>query len=418
MLPSNYAGHSNVSAIATIVVLCAGAVALVCWYANVVIQKVRSSLNRSNADLASARSEIAMARTELESLKKAKLDLEARTTHAENELQRIKSAWADAMAALRSDSALLPSAVRWATKIQALVDEAAVKALAAPPHPAPTAAAQVRAAKADARDWKQQAEILRNRIDLYEAQAPWLADFADFTVDEILEGLREDEATTRGFIAGTDPVKIFLSPQEWNRLSDGERNQVALDRYWSRRMKSAWTAGIQYERYIGYLYEKEGWSVEYRGATKGKSDMGIDIVCKKGNDVLAVQCKRLSPNKGLPVRENVVAQVFGASRFYALTESLPENRVTTMIVTSYQLSDDARRFATKLGVTIREMVQLEPYPCIKCNIARSGEKIYHLPFDQQYDVTQVGNVKGEFYASSVKEAESAGFRRAFRWHGR
>ena len=70
-----------------------------------------------------------------------------------------------------------------------------------------------------------------------------------------------------------------------------------------------------------------------------------------------------------------------------------------------------------LGVTVREMVQLEPYPCIKCNISRSGEKIYHLPFDQQYDVTQIGTTKGDFYASSVKEAESAGFRRAFRWHG-
>jgi hypothetical protein len=39
-----------------------------------------------------------------------------------------------------------------------------------------------------------------------------------------------------------------------------------------------------------------------------------------------------------------------------------------------------------------------------------------LPFDQQYDVTKV-NGKDEFMAMTVAEAESAGFRRAYKWHG-
>lgn len=57
---------------------------------------------------------------------------------------------------------------------------------------------------------------------------------------------------------------------------------------------------------------------------------------------------------------------------------------------------------------------LEKYPVIKCNISSNGEKIYHLPFDQQYDRTLIKN-NGEFYALTVKEAENKGFRRAFRW---
>jgi hypothetical protein len=39
-----------------------------------------------------------------------------------------------------------------------------------------------------------------------------------------------------------------------------------------------------------------------------------------------------------------------------------------------------------------------------------------LPFDQQYDTAKIENV-GEFYAWTVKDAEKAGFRRAFKWHG-
>jgi hypothetical protein len=55
---------------------------------------------------------------------------------------------------------------------------------------------------------------------------------------------------------------------------------------------------------------------------------------------------------------------------------------------------------------------------VKCNInPQTGEKIYHLPFDQQYDRVMIGNVEGEFYAETVAEAESRGFRRAFRWMG-
>lgn len=41
------------------------------------------------------------------------------------------------------------------------------------------------------------------------------------------------------------------------------------------------------------------------------------------------------------------------------------------------------------------------------------DKIYHLPFDQQYNNTQI-NKPGEFYALTVTEAEAAGFRRAMK----
>lgn len=67
---------------------------------------------------------------------------------------------------------------------------------------------------------------------------------------------------------------------------------------------------------------------------------------------------------------------------------------------------------------IRENIAFEKYPGIKCNISvRTGERIYHLPFDQQYDTAKIGNVKGEFYAMTVAEAEKENFRRAFKWNG-
>lgn len=82
------------------------------------------------------------------------------------------------------------------------------------------------------------------------------------------------------------------------------------------------------------------------------------------------------------------------------------------------MSERAKRFAAELEITVEEQVPLAEYPRIKCNIARAGgERIYHLPFDQQHDRIVMEPSRGEFHASTIKEAENAGFRRAWRWRG-
>lgn len=70
-----------------------------------------------------------------------------------------------------------------------------------------------------------------------------------------------------------------------------------------------------------------------------------------------------------------------------------------------------------LGVHLVDNFPLQRYPIIKCNVSlRDREKIYHLPFDQQYDRTLI-EYKHECYVETVAEAEALGFRRAFRWRG-
>ena len=47
---------------------------------------------------------------------------------------------------------------------------------------------------------------------------------------------------------------------------------------------------------------------------------------------------------------------------------------------------------------------------IKGNISSSGDKIYHMPGQQYYEVTRIDESKGEKYFCSTQEAEQAGFR--------
>lgn len=320
---------------------------------------------------------------------------------------------------IRSDGAVLPSLVRWADVMREHFDDLRDAHARQNYASAPMANERVSEARARARVSERERDELFNRLELYEAQAPWLVDYADCTVEEILSGLRLEEELATSGKQDRDPVAVLLSGGEWSSLNAPSRSQLALDRFLDRsRARSAWAAGIEYERYVGYRYEQDGWQVEYQGAIRGKSDLGIDLVCIKGCVVHAVQCKRLSPEKGLPVRENTIGQIYGSAQFLAFERELTLGSVTPIVVTTFELSPEARLFATTLGVRVRENEPLQSYPRIKCNISRKdGLRIYHLPFDQQYDRTIIAPDTGECYVHTVAEAEAAGFRRAFRWRG-
>ena len=74
-----------------------------------------------------------------------------------------------------------------------------------------------------------------------------------------------------------------------------------------------------------------------------------------------------------------------------------------VFITTTELSDMAKEFAKQLGCKVMK-IPMGDYPMIKCNI-NNGEKIYHLPFDQQYHRTEITK-EGEFYAMTVKEAQT------------
>ena len=223
-----------------------------------------------------------------------------------------------------------------------------------------------------------------------------------------------------------DHVLNWVSPEEYNRLNTKERNQLALDRY-IKSTKSKWVIGRDYERYIGYLYEKKGYKVKYFGIEEGLEDLGRDLICFRGNDIHIVQCKCWSEKK--EIHEKHINQLFGTTVMYYLSEInahgnlsefynyIKEGRIIPVFVTTTKFSNTARKFANSLNVLLMT-VPLEDYPMIKCNINRNtGERIYHLPFDQQYDKCIINPAEGEFYAKTVKEAEENGFRRAMRWRG-
>lgn len=205
-----------------------------------------------------------------------------------------------------------------------------------------------------------------------------------------------------------DYVQNWISKEEYRSLSENVRNQLALERYIDSRKKSKWAIGRDYEMFIGYEYEKQGYKVSYCGIAEKLNDKGRDLIAQKNNEVLIIQCKNWSKYK--EIHENHICQLYGTTiQFNLENDSL--FKAKPVFVTSSSLSKTAKKFAQYLGIQVIENKKFEEFPRIKCNI-NGNEKIYHLPFDQQYDRTIIGDRKGEFYAWNVDEATKKGFRRA------
>lgn len=242
-------------------------------------------------------------------------------------------------------------------------------------------------------------ELFPSLIDIIEC------DFAQLPVIQVKE------------LSDYDAVRDYLSKEEYTSLTVTERNQLALDRYNSSHNKTKWQVGRDYEQSVGYQYRQKGYDVDNYGAYMGLEDLGRDIIAKKDENILIIQCKYWSSIK--QIHEKHITQLYGTTASYCIENHVDPSKVQGVLITNIHLSDTARKMASYLGIKCMENYSMKPYPCIKCNIGHDefGEtKIYHLPFDQQYDATKI-NKRGEFYAMTVAEAEAAGFRRAFKWFG-
>ncbi len=293
-------------------------------------------------------------------------------------------------------------------------------------HPAYSSAEVVKEIKKEKRELLKSNKLIGYKINYYEKLFPWLTELIAENEGEDIPVRMSEDATDNNDI--DDRTKNYLTPEEYTKLPSVVRNQKALDRYLSNRHKSKWAIGRDYEMYVGHLYDQRGYSIEYKGIIDGFDDLGRDVIATKNGEVCIVQCKYWAKYK--EIHEKHIFQLFGTTMEYWINnfkisekpktfeefaKYLNEDKLRPIFFTSTALSNKAKEMAKVLSIEIIENKPIGEFPRIKCNISgKDREKIYHLPFDQQYDRTIIDKNKGEFYAVTVKEAEDAGFRRAFK----
>lgn len=342
---------------------------------------------------------------QLSSLVRALDSREKKLDSREKELERAKTELCDMLTTAQITTPFLAKQFSDFMYINDLLD---ADYLENKPRPAFTAAEKVREIAKQKRVLQEQCKLQQYQLNLYETAFPWLAEFKEISSEDFQQLASVDTAPDSEYAS----LKKWLSPQEYQSLPSSERLQLALNRY-AKRQKTNWQIGIEYERYVGYCYEKKGYKVRYFGATEGLEDMGRDLIVTQGKKLFVIQCKRWSTEK--TIHEKHIFQLYGTTILQKLEN--PDKLVSGLFITTTTLSELAKSCADYLHIAVVDNYPLREYPLIKCNVSKNGEKIYHLPFDQQYDRVIIDPNDGDFYASTVQEAESKGFRHAWRWSG-
>lgn len=284
--------------------------------------------------------------------------------------------------------------------------ERSAKYLETKNRPAPVESHRIRELRNDTKQILFEKKLLEYKYNYIVELFPNITDIFDdgFNTNEVYDFLSDENI---------DTVRYFIADDEYKKMSVVERNQLALDNY-LKRPKTKWQIGRDYELFIGYLYAQKGFSVRYNGIIEKLEDMGRDLIASKHNKTLIIQCKNWAQEKN--IHEKHIFQLYGTVVLYKLTHQFEE--VHGVFITTTGLSEKAKEVATYLNIEVVERFEMREFPRIKCNINKTTkEKIYHLPFDLQYDSVIIEEDKGECFALTVLEAEEKGFRRTYKWHG-
>lgn len=83
------------------------------------------------------------------------------------------------------------------------------------------------------------------------------------------------------------------------------------------RSRDYWTSLDPYgfERAIGTLYQRLGWATE---VTRGSGDRGADVLLRRGQELVVVQCK----HHGKPVGPGAARDLLGTAQFFGAGRSI------------------------------------------------------------------------------------------------
>ena len=219
---------------------------------------------------------------------------------------------------------------------------------------------------------------------------------------ERLENLRKERETTSqtiGLLLRTPENDIIGQLKQTCQTSLNHINQYIEEKQTEQ--------GLAYEQYIGYLLEKEGHIIFYRGATSSLQDKGVDLIAIKNNHVRLIQCKCFNED----IQNHQIQKYLGHIAFdWKFAQNAPIHGFSHtwelyytpwLSKAAYQACRDNHIQLTKQSAGIAPLVKAFHF---------EGEKRYMQSGQQFYDHI-ISYIDGQHYRRfyNPEEAEAAGF---------
>jgi len=141
--------------------------------------------------------------------------------------------------------------------------------------------------------------------------------------------------------------------------------------------------GIEFEVAIAGLYEYKGYNVEI---TKASGDFGVDVIAKKGSEILAIQAKRYSGKVGI----KAVQEVSAGALYYKATKAI--------VITNSFFTEQAKELAKRTKTTLIN----------KKRLANMWESYHPSSTTPVFDIQQYERLEKQIKKEIYRTESSAG----------
>lgn len=197
------------------------------------------------------------------------------------------------------------------------------------------------------------------------------------------------------------PGSVELVPLAKGFLPSDERlphNRPNSESLWKKYVASNLGINKRYRIYIGYLYERMGWSVDY---TSGKN-----LISRKDNRLIVTLSEAI-----YTVDLNAMYSLLGEAMECGKDNAF--GSVSAMCVTSSVLVSRVMTLANKFNVAVREHFYFHNFPCVRCKANFEGQRVYYVPDDDEYLSVRIVPEDGDKYCWTADEAEVLRFYRPY-----
>lgn len=118
---------------------------------------------------------------------------------------------------------------------------------------------------------------------------------------------------------------------------------------YGQRMKELREKGKEYEEFVAGYFKIDGYEIELHGIKNGVKDKGIDIICKKDNELILIQCKNWRADTKYKINHEKLKAFVGCCTEYVNENKLFDKNIKLKFITSnYILDKSAEMFLKRV----------------------------------------------------------------------
>lgn len=121
-------------------------------------------------------------------------------------------------------------------------------------------------------------------------------------------------------------------------------------------MKELREKGKEYEEFVAGYFKIDGYEIELHGIKNGVKDKGIDIICKKDNELILIQCKNWRADTKYKINHEKLKAFVGCCTEYVNENKLFDKNIKLKFITSNYILDKSAEMFLKESKTLEYKV--------------------------------------------------------------